>query len=128
MKYLQDYQEEKQTALFNETGAFFAFSLSQLNEAKKEGVKYVSLGGGLICPKENVEKLDTGLETIYREAIAQDIAENGDEAIIKRELYNHESFYDWDFSRAMEVLKPYKFPKEVIQKVIAQESKAYSES
>ena len=32
MKYLQDYQEEKQTQLFNQFGVFFAFSKVQLNE------------------------------------------------------------------------------------------------
>ena len=33
MKYLNDYQENAQTRLFNKTGAFFAFSTKQFDEA-----------------------------------------------------------------------------------------------
>ena len=128
MKTLSNYSQENQSALFNETGVFFAFSDDQFNEAKKEGVKYVSLGRGIICPKQNVDKLLDGLKQISIKAIAQDIAENGAEAIIRRELWNHESFYDWDFSRAIDSLKCYEFPAKLIQKVIKRESKAYSNS
>ncbi|MGR5097050.1 DUF7659 family protein, partial [Vibrio maritimus] len=46
MKYLSDYTQEKQTALFNETGAFFAFSNQQFDEAKKDGVKYCRITMG----------------------------------------------------------------------------------
>ena len=43
--------------LFKDTGAFFAFSNEQVDEQKQEGVKYVSLGAGMICPKENASRL-----------------------------------------------------------------------
>ena len=114
MKYLQDYQEKAQTALFEKTGAFFAFSTSQFNEQKKEGVKYVSLKAGLICPTENVEELINGLYSIYKGAIKKDLKENGKEGIIKRELYNHECFYTHDISSAFDILKDYGFTKEEI--------------
>ncbi|WP_444823022.1 DUF7659 family protein, partial [Vibrio parahaemolyticus] len=44
MKYLSDYTQQPQTALFDELGAFFAFSNKQFDEAKKKGIEYVSLG------------------------------------------------------------------------------------
>jgi len=93
MKYLQDYQEEAQTALFNKTGAFFAFSNLQFDEQKKDKVKYVSMGAGLICPENNIPELIEKLDSIHKEAIAQDLKDNGAKGIIKRELYNHECFY-----------------------------------
>ena len=43
MKYLSDYMEHKQTALFKETGAFFAFSNKQFAESKNPKVKYLFL-------------------------------------------------------------------------------------
>jgi hypothetical protein len=47
MKYLMDYMENKQTKALNKAGAFFAFSNEQFDKAKKEGIKYISLGAGL---------------------------------------------------------------------------------
>lgn len=44
MKYLSHYIQDAQTALFNKTGAFFAFSQEQFNDAKKDGITYVALG------------------------------------------------------------------------------------
>ena len=69
MKYLSDYMNEKQTALFNRTNSFFAFGDKQFQEQRKEGVKYASLGNGLICPVEYADELQSGLKTIYFDAI-----------------------------------------------------------
>lgn len=121
MKYLQDYQEKKQSELFEKTGSFFAFGDKQFNEAKKEGVKYVSLGAGLICPKENVDLLLNGLKAINKKAIAKDLKENGKEAIIIRELYNHECFYVGDILNAIEALKPYGFSDDEIREAYNKE-------
>ena len=63
MKCLSNYMNEAQTELFNNTGAFFAFSDTQFDEKKKNGVKYAHLGAGLICPIENIEQIKTGLKT-----------------------------------------------------------------
>jgi hypothetical protein len=123
MKYLQDYQEEAQTALFKKTGAFFAFSNKQFDEEKKEGVKYVHLGAGLICPKVNAKELNEKLDAIYKDAIKKDIAENGIEAIIKRELYNHECFYTGDITDCVSKLQDYPTTKEEIWNVYKSEYK-----
>jgi len=108
MKYLQEYIEEAQTKAFNKAGAFFAFSDKQFDEQKKEGVEYVSMYAGLICPKENTDTLHTELENIYKAGIEQDIAENGREAIVKRELNNHEAYYTGDTTSTIEALSEYK--------------------
>ena len=72
MKYLSNYIEEAQTKAFDTNGAFFAFSTKQFNEAKTEGVKYTSLGLGMVCPSANVETLLSSLDTIHEEGIKQD--------------------------------------------------------
>ena len=38
-------------------GAFFAFGNAQFDEQRKEGVKYASLGAGLICPVDTYREL-----------------------------------------------------------------------
>ncbi len=107
MKYLSHYIQDKQTQAFNEAGAFFAFSTKQFDEAKIEGVKYASLGMGLICPVDNTEQLMTRLDSIAQEGIAEDIEENGKKAIIRRELFNHECFYTNDICDCVEKLEGY---------------------
>ena len=48
MKYLSHYTEEATTKLLTKYNGFFAFGQKQFDEAKKEGVKYVDRGAGLI--------------------------------------------------------------------------------
>ena len=117
MKYLQNYIEEAQTEAFKKAGAFFAFSNQQFDEQKKEGVEYVSMGAGMICDKEKAKQLIEDLENIHKEGIVQDIAENGIEAIIKRELANHEAEYTGDISDTYDALKAYEITWEQIDKV-----------
>jgi len=107
MNYLSDYTSENQTKLLNDNGAFFAFSTKQLNEHKKEGVVYVSMGSGLIAPKVNADKLLEGFESINTEGVKQDISENGIKAIIRRELGNYETQITGDISDTVEALEDY---------------------
>lgn len=113
MKYLSDYMESAQSRLWDENGAFFAFGNKQFEEKKKEGVKYASLGHGLICPTENAQKVINGLETIYQDAMRQDVEENGAEAIIRREYFNYESQISCSTVDALESLAGYRkqFPE-----------------
>ena len=117
MKYLSDYIQDAQTKLFDETGTFFAFSQDQFNEGKKEGVTYTAMLGGAIVPVENAKKLMLGLEKIHDAGIAQDIAENGIEAIIARELSNHEAYYTYDISDTFDSLLGYNVTKAQVQAV-----------
>ena len=117
MKYLSEYTEDKTTKLLNECGAFFAFSMDQFNKAKVEGVKYVNGGMGLICPKEHIKAVREGVDKIHLEGIKQDLAENGKEGIIIRELNNYECYYTGDVEDCVDALKAYKIDQEEIEAV-----------
>ena len=107
MKYLSDYTSAKQSQLWDDNGAFFAFGQQQLDEKKQEGVTYVSLGMGLIAPKDNASKIIEGLESIHTEGIKQDISENGIKPIIHRELANYETQISGDISDTVAALEGY---------------------
>ena len=121
MKTFNDYINDKHTKLFEETGTFFAFSSEQFKEKSKPGVKYADCGSGMICPKENVDKLLEGLKQARIEAVQEDLEENGKEAIIKRELMNHECFYTNDVEDAMRILKLYDCTLEEVKKTFYEE-------
>ena len=126
MKYLQDYIEKKQTALFEETNTIFAFSREQFNKSKKEGITYINMGSGMLTDKRHVKKLLEGLEKIYKDSIQQDIKENGIEAIIKRELANHEAWYTMDITDTKEKLKDYQIKEDQILKIFRETDYDYS--
>lgn len=115
MKTLSDYTNDAMTALFKETGSFFAFGDKQFNEKRQEGVDYVGTGWGLIMPKDRAKEVLLGLKKIHEAGIAQDIAENGITAIIERELYNHEAFYTWEIDQTVDALEDYPITREQIQ-------------
>ena len=114
MKYLSDYTSAKQSQLWDDNGAFFAFGQQQLDEKKQEGVAYVSLGMGLIVPKENASKVIEGLDTIHTEGIKQDISENGIKPIIHRELGNYETQISGDISDTVAALEDYGITREQV--------------
>lgn len=114
MKYLSNYTEAETTKALNKAGAFFAFSDRQFNEQKKEGVKYTSCGMGMICPRENVDQLIKDLDEAINNGIKQDIAENGIDAIITRELHNHEAGYTGSTTATEEALSGYPITHEQV--------------
>lgn len=107
MKSLSHYIQDKQTQVFNDAGAFFAFSNQQFAKAKQQGIEYVSIGAGLICPPDKAKQLINRLATINKEGIKQDIEDNGKDAIIRRELFNYECFYSGDIMDCVENLTEY---------------------
>ena len=115
MKYLSEYTEEATTKLLDDNGAFFAFSKKQLDEQKKEGVEYVSMSVGMICPKENAQTIYDGLNSILDEGIKLDLAENGKKGVIHRELGNHEYSYTYDISDTVSSLSCYGITAEEVQ-------------
>lgn len=117
MKYLSDYIEEKQKECFKKHGVFFAFSNKQFNEQKQEGVKYVSLGAGIIVPKDNIDTFIDDHHNIVTEGIKQDVAENTIEGVVKRELGNHEAYYTGTIDSTVEALKEYPVTEEQIYKI-----------
>ena len=115
MKYLSDYMAAKQNELFQRTGTFFAFSQKQFEEGRKDNVKYVDMGQGMITEKPFVEEVINELDKIHKEAMIQDIKENGIQGVIQRELENYETYYTNDLEPAMEALESY---PEITQKDI----------
>ena len=107
MKYLNDYTESETTKLFAATGAFFAFSKEQFYEQKTDGIRYVTLGAGMVAPKEDAGRLVEELGRIHSAGIAADVKENGIKAVIRRELFNHECFYTNDISDCCDALIDY---------------------
>lgn len=60
-------KDEKISLVLKTNGAFWAFSNKQFDEQKKEGIKYVSMGQGLICPKENAHKIGAEIDQCCKE-------------------------------------------------------------
>ena len=114
MKSLSDYTNQAQTDLFNETGAFFAFNKKQFEESQQEGVKYVSLGAGMICPKGSAKALLDGLSKINTQGIESDMRDNSVKDIIWREFANFECQIVSSPEAALDALEDYPIEKQVI--------------
>jgi hypothetical protein len=125
MPYFSHYLRDAQSKALKDNGAFFAFGDKQFNEQKVEGVEYVDMGGGLICPKANAATLRSQLDAATTMAVETDVAGNGMEAIVRREYFNHESHISMDTSNAMGALYAHKnrypriFTDEAIEKVFS---------
>jgi hypothetical protein len=117
MKYLRDYMEDRQTELFKKTGTFFAFSQKQFEEQRKENVKYVNMGQGMLTPDEHYKEVFKELDKIYNDSIKQDIKENGKDKIILRELHNHEAFYVGEIEDTIHKLEDYPFTEDDISHI-----------
>ena len=103
--------EKPQTELFKKTGTIFAFSDKQFEEQEVKGKKYskyVSLGSGMITPKEYANKVIETLSKIHKKAVNQDLKDNGKDQVILRELLNHEAFYTGEIEDTIHSLEGYK--------------------
>lgn len=103
MKYLQDYIEEEQSKLLEDFGVFFAFNDEQFKEGaeqnkhlKPEGTKWASLGAGMYMPSVLVDAFNDAHKLCVEKGVQKDLAENGREAILERELGNYEIGLAWD--------------------------------
>jgi len=80
---MTNYTEEAHSKVFKDNGVIFAFSQKQFDEQKVAGVKYVEMGSGDLCPKENVKKylheaglaIDSGIKKVSAECF-QDAVNN----------------------------------------------------
>ncbi len=122
MKTINTYTDALTSKLFTDNGAFFAFSNKQFEEKKKEGVKYVALASGLVCPKENSQTVLQQFETIYNDAVRQQVAEFGAEKIISHEYFNHETQITGDNQQVIDVLETHRelFPELFTDAIIIQ--------
>ena len=127
MRYLQDYMEEKQTALFKRTGTIFAFSNKQFDEQKVEGKQYSRIAQGMLTEKGNEIEVINGLDKIYKDSIQQDMKENGKDKVILRELFNHECFYTGEITDTIHKLEDYPITEDDISQVFAKNWAKYSD-
>ncbi len=107
MKNLTDFTADAQTALFKTLGVFFAFSEDQLKANTVKGVEYCNMGGGMIAPTANAQAVAKGLSKIHTQGREQDLAHNGKDGIIRRELFNFETFYTGDITDCVESVIAY---------------------
>lgn len=117
IKSLTDYLEEKTNVLFEKYNAFVAFSQDQISESEKQNIKYVYRGGGIYHEAGKEQEFDLDYKIMIKEAIEQDLKENGKEVIIERELINYECYYVGDISDAVSRLKPYDITHDEIKAV-----------
>jgi len=120
MESLSQQIAEKQTKLFNETGAFFAFNTDHFNKKKESGVEYVRLSNGLFCHKGAEKTLIDGLTFILENGIKEDVERYGAKAIIRREYFNYETQIENNNTDVIESLETYKvlFPDEFSDVII----------
>ena len=124
---IQKIKDDLLTKVFEKYGTFFAFSDKQFNEQKKDGVKYVSLGAGMITPKDTADAMLKELDKAIDTAQAKDKELNSKEQIILRELINYECFYVCSPAEAIENLKPYNYTESEIIEVYNNHFKEYHE-
>lgn len=117
MKYLNDYIEDAITEAMDKAGAFYCFGQKQFNKQKQKGVKYVSLGAGLVSPKETYEELLESMGNIIDEGRKQDLKENKRRGVVMRELNNREAFYTGDINETVEALEPYNIKRAYVLEV-----------
>ena len=117
MKYLSDYMEKKQSALFKKTGTFFAFSNEQYEEQADKSKIYVFMGSGMYTEKQfATQQIEEGYK-IYKDSIDQDLKENGKNGVILRELLNHEAFYTNDLQDTIIKLEDYPIKEDEISHI-----------
>lgn len=125
MKHLTEYIADSQTKCFERNNVFFAFSDKQFDDGKKDGVKYVSLGSGMLCDISKVKSFKAEHAQIVEDGIQQDIAENGADNIIARELSNHEAYYTGDITDTSIALQGYPITSVDIMRVYREQKELH---
>ena len=119
---IREEAQLEQTALFESTRAFFAFSNKQILEGMaKNNIKDQSelchLFAGLIAPKKNAKAIFEGLKLINHKKNQSIKALKDLDKVIDYELSNYECYYTGDIATAYEVLKDYGVSKERVIEV-----------
>lgn len=112
--------QNKLSKLLDDNKAFFAFSESQLLEGiektKSKREDLVSLGAGMIIPKQNIKTFNDGMAKLQK-WLKNKVKNINPNEIIIYELNNYESYYTNDITDALEVLKEYGFTYEEVYNV-----------
>lgn len=117
MKRLSDYTKEAIATLLDKYNGFFAFSVDQFNEGKKDGLKYVARGAGLYHEAGKSKEFDKEYNQVILKGIELDLKENGKEKIIDRELKNYECYYTGEIDDAIENLADYGITEKEVEEV-----------
>ena len=118
--------EKEMSAVFEKYGIFWAFNQKQYDESAKEGVTYVRMPAGELCPKEHAKAYVEEACEIINNGVKRQVEEQGAEAIIRDEFFNHECQITMDISSMKEAIAthielfPELFTDEVIIKVADQ--------
>ncbi len=96
-------------------GAFFAFNKDQYDREAKEGIKYISLGAGLVVPESAHVELIADLNKASVQSVLDDKQGSSDKEIIWRELANHEAQISGSIDATVDALKGYNIPVEHVQ-------------
>ena len=109
--------EKETTKALEDNGAFYAFSNDQLHEKAIQGVKYVGLGNGLICPENNAQALSNALNEAINQGVEKVLETKSKREIIWYELANHECQITYDYSDAATALEIYEITEEEVKEV-----------
>lgn len=122
MTDLTKYINSETSKAMAEVGAFFANTVEEYRRQKIEGVKYARVATGLICPSAKVASFNRLLSNVdVPNPIAQAV-QSGCGAIIKRELYNRDSFWSGEIDDAVCGLAKYGFTTDEVAAVYNSES------
>jgi len=99
--------EEEKQILFDKMNVFFCFGKKQFDEKKIQGIKYIDLGFGMVCPIDNKNEFIEKLKEIYKKEREIDLKINGKKKIIWRELANYETQISGDISDTIDALENY---------------------
>lgn len=117
MKTLNDITQKAIKEVMKQYGAFWCFSAKQFEEQREPGKEYGNCGAGLVCYKGKGGELIDAMDKVYKEGFKQWVEMYGLDAIILYELNNHECFYTYDASDAVDKLAPYGVSEEQVLEV-----------
>lgn len=113
---------------FNSYGAFFAFSQKQFHDRAQKGIKYVNCGAGLIAPADIVEKMLDDIDEHYNKENQRILDEKGLDSCILYELLNHECYYTYNLTPAIEACKDrWNASAECVKRVFKENKHKYQE-
>lgn len=125
MKTLAHYLDDGLRELYKEYEAFTAFSTARFHEMKQDGLSYVKIGAGVFCPKDVSTEFIEKLNKHKSESRKRDIAENGKDGVILRELINFNCYFTGDHTPAFEAVESYGITEDEVIMVFEDEAPNY---
>lgn len=102
---LKQELQDKMTKLFDDYGVFFAFSKDQFDKQKKDGVKYLDGGAGMLIPKDIAKEFQDEYNKLYLDFDNKILSDKElKNKYILYQLLNHEAFYTGDYYETFERL------------------------